>query len=103
MLFWEMIQCNKRFRSFIVDSERGHDLMILILFYAIDNRIDPTKQGIVRMCAFVLQTLSVEESFGKGLNKEFVGQDMLPPAIRIDNWRGTYGDFLAVVSDIRAF
>ena len=98
MLFWETIQCNKRFRSFIVDTERGHDFIILVLFYAIENRTDTAKQGIVRMCIFVLQTLSVEENFGSRLNKAFMRQETLPAAIRIDNWSGTYGDFLIVVS-----
>ena len=96
MLFWETIQCNKRFRSFVVETERGHDFLILILFYAVENRADPAKQGIVRMCVFVLQTLSVEKSFGARLNKPFEKQETLPPALRIDNWKGTYGDFLIV-------
>ena len=100
MLFWETIQCNKRFRSFIVDTERGLDFIILVLFYAIENRADPAKQGTVRMCIFVLQTLSVEPNFGPRLNQVFRKQETLPPAIRIENWTGTYGDFLIVVSNL---
>ena len=98
MLFWETLQCNKRFRSFIVDTDRGHDFVILILFYALEYRTDATRQGVVRMCVFVLQTLSTEENFGKGLNKQFEGQESLPPAIRLENFSGTYGDFLVTVS-----
>ena len=98
MLFWETIQCNKRFRSFIVDTERGHDFIILVLFYALEYRLDPAKQGIVRMCVFVLQTLSVEDNFGSGLNKKFERQETLPASIRIDNFEGTYADFLIYVS-----
>ncbi|KAL2156827.1 hypothetical protein VTH06DRAFT_4364, partial [Thermothelomyces fergusii] len=94
MLFWEMTQCNKRFRSFIVDTERAHDFVILILFYALEYKNDASKQGLVRMCAFLLQTLSVEKNFGVNLNKSFEAQDTLPPAIRIAGFRGTYGDFL---------
>src|SRR3954463_10730063 len=29
MLFWEMIQCNRRFRSFIIDGGRAHDFVII--------------------------------------------------------------------------
>ena len=101
MLFWETIQCNKRFRSFIVDTERGHDFIVLILFYAMEYRTDPTKQGVVRMCVFVLQTLSGEENFGTNLNKRFEGQESLPPSIRIENFDGTYGDYLICVSYTR--
>lgn len=98
MLFWEALQCNKRFRSFIVDTDRAHDFVVVILFHAIQNRTDPSKQGVVRMCIFVLQTLSVEASFGTRLNKPFQGHESLPLAIRIPNFRGSYADFLIIVS-----
>ncbi|CAK7265363.1 hypothetical protein SEPCBS57363_001544 [Sporothrix epigloea] len=94
MLFWEITQCNKRFRSFIIDTQRALDFVVLILFYALDCKNSGTRQGIVRMCAFVLQTLSVEKNFGIKLNKTFSGQEALPPAIRINNFCGTYADFL---------
>lgn len=94
MLFWEMIQCNRRFRSFIIDTGRVHDFVILALFYALEYKAEPSKQGIVRMCAFLLQTLSVEATFGTSLNKSFEGQHSLPQAIRIENFAGTYADFL---------
>lgn len=98
MLFWEITQCNKRFRSFIVDTERAHDFVILILFYALEYKNDASKQGVVRMCAFLLQTLSVEKNFGINLNKHFEAQETLPPVIRIQGFRGAYADFLIQVS-----
>jgi hypothetical protein len=101
MLFWEALQCNKRFRAFIVESNRSHDFIILCLFYATEYRNDPSKQGLVKMCIFILQTLSVEESFGKRLNIKFEAQETLPTSIRIAGFRGTYADYLIIVS-IRA-
>lgn len=97
MLFWETLQCNKRFRSFIIDTDRGHDFVILVLFYALEYKTDPAKQGVVRMCVFVLQTLSTEPNFGKRLNKKFEGQDYLPASIRLSDFTGTYADFLIIV------
>lgn len=97
MLFWEVLQCNKRFRSFIVDTDRAHDFMILVLYYATENKDDISKQGIVRMCVFILQTLSVEATFGARLNTPFQGQETLPLIVRIPNFRGTYADFLITV------
>jgi len=94
MLFWEALQCNKRFRSFIIDTDRAHDFVILVLFYAMEGKNDPNKQGLVRMCVFILQTMSVEPNFGKSLNKRFEGQDTLPLNIRIQNFHGTYADYL---------
>lgn len=94
VLFWELLQCNKRFRSFIIDTDRAHDLIVLVLYYAMDAKDDPARQGIVRMCVFILQTLSVEPTFGRRLNKPFMGQDSLPSVIRIPNFHGSYADYL---------
>lgn len=97
MLFWEALQCNKRFRSFIIDTDRSHDFVICMLFYALENKSDASKQGLVRMCIFVLQTMSVESNFGKSLNKRFEGQETLPLGIRIPNFHGTHADYLITV------
>ena len=97
MLFWETLQCNRRFRSFVIDTDEGHDFMILVLFYAMEYKIDPSKQGVVRMCVFVLQTLTTEPTLGKRLNRKFEGQDKLPPSIRLTEFDGTYADFLIIV------
>ncbi|KXH57729.1 high-temperature-induced dauer-formation protein [Colletotrichum salicis] len=94
MLFWEITQCNKRFRSFIIDTARVHDFVVLTLFYALEYKNDASKQGVVRMCAFLLQTLSVEKNFGANLNRRFEGQDSLPLIIRIPGFSGTHADFL---------
>lgn len=94
MLFWEITQCNKRFRSFIIDTERVYDFVVLALFNALEHKADASKQGVVRMCAFLLQTLSVEKNFGVNLNKYFETQDALPLSIRVPNFSGTYADFL---------
>ncbi|KAL2866262.1 Hid1 family protein [Aspergillus lucknowensis] len=96
VLFWEALQCNKRFRSFIIDSNRSHDFIILCVFYAITYKSDPAKQGVVRMCIFILQTMSVEPNFGRSLNKKFEAQDTLPQTIRIPGFRGSYADFLLI-------
>ena len=98
MLFWETLQCNKRFRSFIIDTDRGHEFMTLIIFYAMEYKTDPSKQGVVRMCVFVLQTLSTEPNFGTLLNRDFETQETLPATIKLNEFRGTYADFLIIVS-----
>jgi len=98
MLFWETLQCNKRFRSFIIDTDRGHEFLTSILFFAMEYKTDSTKQGVVRMCVFVLQTLSSESNFGKLLNQDFETQDALPTIIKLQDFRGTYADFLIIVS-----
>ncbi|KAI5780872.1 high-temperature-induced dauer-formation protein-domain-containing protein [Geopyxis carbonaria] len=96
MLFWEALQCNKRFRSFIIETDRVHDFVVLIVYYALEHRLDPSKSGVVRMCVFVLQTLSTEAKFGKSLNKCFEGQASLPASVRIPSFSGTYADYLII-------
>lgn len=96
MLFWETIQCNKRFRSFIIESNRMHDFVVIMLFYAIEHRTEVSWQGVVRMCIFVLQTMSVEPCFGKNLNKKFDAQETLPASIRLSSFHGSYADFLII-------
>ena len=98
MLFWETLQCNKSFRAFVVEADRAHDFLILILFYALENREDPSQHGLVRMCVFVLQTLSAERRFGRGLNQRFESQGTLPTSIRLEGFRGSYADYLIIVS-----
>lgn len=101
MLFWETLQCNRRFRSFVIDSDKGYDFLVLVLFYALEYKLDPSKQGVVRMCVFVLQTLTTEPNFGKRLNRKFESQESLPPSIRLVDFDGTYADFLIIVSQSR--
>ncbi|KAL8772834.1 MAG: hypothetical protein Q9209_002179 [Squamulea sp. 1 TL-2023] len=96
MLFWEVLQCNKRFRSFIIDNERGSQFAVLVLYYALEYKADQAKQGVVRMCVFILQTLSTEPEFGKHLNQTFTTQESLPPSARISEFRGTYADFMII-------
>ncbi|KAI9747794.1 MAG: hypothetical protein M1815_003902 [Lichina confinis] len=96
MLFWETLQCNKSFRAFVVEADRAHDFLILILFYALENREDPSQHGLVRMCVFVLQTLSAERRFGRGLNQRFESQGTLPASIRLEGFRGSYADYLII-------
>ena len=81
----------------MIDSNRAHDFVILCLFYAIEYKADPSKQGVVRMCIFILQTMSVEPNFGWSLNKKFEAQDTLRQSIHIPNFRGSYADYLIMV------
>lgn len=83
-----------------MDTDRAHDFLVLITYYALEYRQDPARQGVVRMCVFILQTLSSEARFGKNLNKRFESQNSLPSSVRIASFNGTYGDFLIIVSSI---
>jgi hypothetical protein len=82
----------------LIDTGRSLDFVVLALYYILESKDDPARQGIVRMCVFILQTLSVEPSFGKRLNTPFLHQETLPALVQIPKFHGTYADFLIDVS-----
>lgn len=54
--------------------------------------------GLVRMCSFILQTLSSDRTFSVKLNKPFDGHASLPTNSRIPNFQGSYADYLILVT-----
>ncbi|KAJ2956045.1 hypothetical protein NQZ79_g8054 [Umbelopsis isabellina] len=52
--------------------------------------------GLVRMSAFVLQTLSSDRAFGVKLNRSFDGHSSLPNTVRLPMFHGSYADFLII-------
>lgn len=96
LLFWETLQQNKRFRSFLIETDRALDFLVVLLFYALEHKTDPAQIGLVRMCVFILQPLSAETRFAKSLNRTFEGQSSLPASVRIPSFNGTYADFLII-------
>jgi hypothetical protein len=98
MLFWEALQCNKRFRAYVIDNEKALEFVIPILFYTMEYRSDAAKLGVVRMCIFAIQTLSTESAFCRSINKPFEEQDSLPTSARIQGFNGSYADYIIIVS-----
>ena len=94
---WELIQCNKRFRRYLCETKVGMDYLVIFLFYARDSVSDETKQGLMRMVIFVIQSLSAEAAFCAKLNTPFLHVSSLPPVMRIENFHGSYADFLICV------
>ena len=84
-----------------METERALDLMVVLVYYSMENKLDPAQVGLVRMCAFILQTLSSDRTFGVKLNRPFDGHSSLPAAVRIPAFHGTYADFLIIVSETK--
>ncbi|KAL1925499.1 uncharacterized protein VTP21DRAFT_382 [Calcarisporiella thermophila] len=96
MLCWKILEINKRFRNYLLETDRVLDIVVVLLYYALDNKLDPAQIGLVRMCTFMLQTISADRSFGSKLNKSFEGHSSLPSSLRISAFQGTYADFLII-------
>ena len=73
------------------------DFLIVLLYYPLEHKADPSQIGLVRMSSFLLQTLSAEKGFASNLNRPFEGHSALPSSVRLSNFHGTYADFMIVV------
>lgn len=96
MLFWDLIQCNKKFRAYLIASERMQDFMIVLLYYIHEKRLDPAKFGLVRLCAYALLFLTTEKTFVMSLSKGFISQHSLPRNIQLTSFNGSYADYLII-------
>ncbi|KAK9480863.1 high-temperature-induced dauer-formation protein-domain-containing protein [Lipomyces japonicus] len=97
LLSWELLRQNIRFRNFVISSDRVHDFVIHLLYYADYYRLDPAKIGLVRLCIYILLTISTDSVFSVRLNRPFDSHSSLPACMRISGWEslgGTYGDYL---------
>ncbi|KAF1798640.1 high-temperature-induced dauer-formation protein-domain-containing protein [Mucor lusitanicus] len=85
-----------RFTKYLVETDRVLDLTVALIFHAVDNKDKMTQLGLVRMCAFMLQTLSSNKDYSAKLNKQFSTHSSLPSSIRLYAFNGTYADFLII-------
>ncbi|KAL0089759.1 high-temperature-induced dauer-formation protein-domain-containing protein [Phycomyces blakesleeanus] len=96
MLCWKLLETNTRFRTYLIDTERSLDLVVVLIYHCMENKLNPAQVGFVRMSAFILQTLSSDPIFGSKLDKPFENPSSLPVSIRIPYFNGTYADFLLI-------
>ncbi|KAK9474122.1 high-temperature-induced dauer-formation protein-domain-containing protein [Dipodascopsis tothii] len=94
VLFWELVNHNKRFRAYLISGDRVHDFVVLLLYHALENRFDPARVGVVRMALYVLQTFSADAEFCVRLNRPFDNQGLLPAALRFPGFAGSYADYM---------
>ncbi|KAI5124045.1 hypothetical protein M0805_003874 [Coniferiporia weirii] len=87
--FWKMIELNKKFRTYIFESEKAVNFMTYLLCYFMESKDKPEQHGLCRAISYILQTLSAERAYN----------DKLTTPIRIQlpaKWacQGTAGDFM---------
>ncbi|KAJ7694128.1 high-temperature-induced dauer-formation protein-domain-containing protein [Mycena rosella] len=89
IFFWKMVELNKKFRGFLLESDKAMDLVAYLLCYALEIKDKPHQHGLCRALSYIIQTLSAEPSFGVKLNKPVKAQ--LPAKW---NSPGTAADFI---------
>ncbi|KAJ7285605.1 high-temperature-induced dauer-formation protein-domain-containing protein [Mycena rebaudengoi] len=89
IFLWKMIELNRKFRAFVLESERSMDVVAYLLCYALEIKDKPHQHGLCRALSYIVQTLSAEPAFGTRLTKPVKAQ--LP-----SKWNapGTAADFM---------
>ncbi|KAF5370556.1 hypothetical protein D9758_001832 [Tetrapyrgos nigripes] len=89
IFFWKMIELNKKFRSYLLESDKSMELVAYLLCYNLEIKDKPQQHGVCRALSYIIQTLSAEPAFGLKLTGPVKAQ--LPA-----KWHttGTMADFL---------
>ncbi|KAF9232146.1 high-temperature-induced dauer-formation protein-domain-containing protein [Melanogaster broomeanus] len=68
ILFWKMIELNKKFRAYLLDSDKAMDILAYLLCHGLEIKEKPQQHGLCRALSYVIQTLSAEPAFGNKLS-----------------------------------
>ena len=93
ILFWKLCEHNRKFMYYVLKSSDVLEIVIPVLNYLNDARVDQSKAGLVHMGVFVLLLLSGERNFGVRLNKPYTAA--VPMDISV--FSGTHADLLIIV------
>ncbi|KDQ59485.1 hypothetical protein JAAARDRAFT_126665 [Jaapia argillacea MUCL 33604] len=89
VFFWKMIELNKKYRAYVLESDRAVDITAYLLCYTLEIKDKPQQHGLCRALSYIVQMLSAERAFGLKLSSPVKAQ--LPA-----KWHpvGTAGDFM---------
>ncbi|KZT65447.1 hypothetical protein DAEQUDRAFT_752564 [Daedalea quercina L-15889] len=89
IFFWKMIDLNRKFRAYALDSDRATDILAYLLCYGIEVKDKPQQHGLCRTISYIIQSISAERVFGQKLASPIKAQ--LP-----QKWSnlGTAADFM---------
>ncbi|WWC61589.1 uncharacterized protein I303_104173 [Kwoniella dejecticola CBS 10117] len=69
ILLWRLVDLNKRFRQYLLDSGKALDVVCYILVTCLNLKDDPAHHGLLRLLSYLLQTLSADKAFAVSLNQ----------------------------------
>ncbi|KAM0746881.1 hypothetical protein T439DRAFT_306349 [Meredithblackwellia eburnea MCA 4105] len=94
VVLWRVIELNPKFMGWLMEQEHdAGDLVVYLLTLCLENKDDETQMGLVRLSAFILQSLTAERGLGVKLNLPI---DLKLGALTKYAVPGTLGDFLVV-------
>ncbi len=70
IFLWRLLEHNHKFRLYVLDdAKRAPELLTILLYFSLTYKDNVALQGLVRLCAFVLQDVSSERAFAVKLAK----------------------------------
>ncbi|KAN0062957.1 hypothetical protein ACQY0O_004779 [Thecaphora frezii] len=81
MLLWRLLELNAKFRAYLLNSaQRAPELLSFLLHFSLTYKDNLALQGLVRLCAFMLQDVSSEAEFAAQLAKPGSGSRVQLPS-----------------------
>jgi len=68
VVVWRAFDRNPKLAKYAADSERGADLVVALLSFCLENKEDETQLGLVRLCAYLLQTFTAQPGLAVAVN-----------------------------------
>ncbi|KAG1883192.1 high-temperature-induced dauer-formation protein-domain-containing protein [Suillus subluteus] len=93
VLFWKIIELNKKFRAYLLDSDKAVDVLAYLLCYSLEIKDKPQQHGLCRALSYIIQTLSAESAFGNKLSSP-INIQIPTKWISQGASHGTAGDFM---------
>ncbi|KAF5331063.1 hypothetical protein D9619_005935 [Psilocybe cf. subviscida] len=67
VLFWKLIELNKKFCTYLLESDKSMDFIACLLFYCVEIKDKPQQHGVCRAISYIVQALSADPVFGEKL------------------------------------
>jgi len=93
IIFWKLCEHNRKFLFHVLKSSDVLEIVIPVLNYLNDARVDQSKSGLMHIGVFILLLLSGERNFGVRLNKPYTAA--VPMDISV--FSGSHADLLIIV------
>ncbi|WBW71030.1 HID1-like protein 1, possible Golgi protein (by similarity) [Schizosaccharomyces osmophilus] len=95
-----IIQFNKEFCLYLIETDCATDLFIFLIYLSFEYVEDSATISHLRLCAFLIKRLLSERIFCYKLNKRFQQQATLPTNMRIPFRDGSFADFTVIAFSI---
>ncbi|KAM0787084.1 hypothetical protein ACM66B_006342 [Microbotryomycetes sp. NB124-2] len=92
-VLWRVIELNHKFVAYLVETDKAGELLAWLIMICLEYKDDEVQSGLVRLSAFMMQTISTE----RGLSHRLTAPVDMKPSLRARyGVPGTLADFIIV-------